>query len=70
MSSEGLLAVTDDGNQCVHLFSKEGALVRSIEIIGLSSSGGWRGIAFDPNGNVWVTEMISNMDACTLENCF
>ena len=59
VNSYGLLAVTDDGNKCVHLFTKEGALVRCIwdrEI------GGWLfgGVAFDLKGNVWVTVFDNN----------
>ena len=53
MNSEGLLAVADQGNHCVHLLRKEGALVRSI---GKGVFGrGLYGVAFDPNENVWVT---------------
>ena len=55
VNSEGLLAVTDGGNGCVHLLSKDGALVRSIGKGVLS--GRWLpGVAFDGKGNVWVTE--------------
>ena len=55
VNSEGLLAVTDGGNRCVHLLSKDGALVRSIGKGVLS--GGWlSGVSFDGKGNVWVTE--------------
>ena len=54
VNSEGLLAVTDAGNRCVHLLSKDGALVRSIGKEVLSS---WLpGVAFDVKGNAWVTE--------------
>ena len=53
VNSEGLLAVTDDTNRCVHL-SKDGALVRSI---GKGVLDSWLpGVAFDGKGNVWVTE--------------
>ena len=54
MNSEGLLAVADQGNRCVHLLSTEGALVRSIGkgVFGI----GLFGVAFDSNGNVWVTD--------------
>ena len=54
MNSEGLLAVTDQEKECVHLFSTEGALVRSIGegVLGI----GLFGVAFDLNGNVWVTD--------------
>ena len=63
VNNEGLLAVADDKNKCVHLLRKEGALVRSIgkEVFGVgwfgSSSGG---ITFDLKGNVWVTDGSSN----------
>ena len=58
VSSEGLVAVTDDRNKCVHLLSKEGALVRSIGKGVLSSDLG--GIAFDLRGIVWVADRSSN----------
>ena len=54
MNNEGLLAVTDDSNQSVHLLTKEGALVRSIGKGVLGA--GLLGVAFDLKGNVWVTE--------------
>ncbi len=58
MNSEGLLAVTDDGNSRVHLLRKEeGALVRSIGK-GMRSALG--GITFDLKGNVWVADMGNN----------
>ena len=52
VNSEGLLAVTDDLNKCIHLLSKEGALVRSIgkQVLGENLGG----ITFDLKGNVWV----------------
>ena len=54
VNSEGLLAVTDAGNTCVHLLSKDGTLVKSI---GEGVLGGLLpGVAFDGKGNVWVTE--------------
>ena len=54
VSSDGLLAVTDFTNKCIHLFTKEGALVRSI---GKGVLGGdLCGITFDLKGNVWVTD--------------
>ena len=54
VNSEGLLAVTDDRNKCVHLVSKEGALVRSI---GKGVLGGdLGGITFDLKGNVWLSD--------------
>ena len=58
VNSEGLLAVTDEVNKCVHLITKEGALVRSI---GRGVLGGWLlGVAFDLKGNVWMTDFYSN----------
>ena len=54
VNSEGLLAVTDDRNKCIHLFRKEGALVRSIGKGVLGSDLG--GITFDLKGNVWVAD--------------
>ena len=57
MNSEGLLAVTDFTNRCIHLLSKEGALVRSRKgVLG----GLLRGITFDLKKNVWVTDMSNN----------
>ena len=54
VSSEGLLAVTDDENKCVYIFRKENLLVRSI---GKGVLGGdLRGISFHLKGNVWVTD--------------
>ena len=54
VSSDGLLAVTDAMNQCIHLLAKEGALVRSI---GKGVLGGTLGgIIFDLKGNVWVAD--------------
>ena len=58
VNSEGLLAVTDDRNKCIHLFRKEGALVRSIGKGVLGSDLG--GITFDLKGNVWVTDWGNN----------
>ena len=53
-SSEGLLAVMDSTNMCVHLLTKEGALVRSI---GKGMLGGLLyGVVFDLKGNVWVAD--------------
>ena len=54
VNSEGLLAVTDDTNRCVHLLSKDGALVRSIGKGVLGDE--LRGVAFDLKGNVWVAD--------------
>ena len=55
VNSEGLLAVIDVGNKCVHFLSKDGALVRSIGK-GVLCGGSLTGMAFDQKGNVWVTE--------------
>ena len=54
VNSEGLLAVADGGNRCVHIFNKEGTLVRSIGkgVLG----GSLCGTTFDMKGNVWVTD--------------
>ena len=58
VNSEGLLAVTDVTNSCIHLFTKEGALVRSI---GKGMLGGLlHGITFDLKNNVWVADMGNN----------
>ena len=58
MNSEGLLAVTHVMGKCVHLLTKEGALVRSI---GKGVLGSWLfGVAFDLKGNVWVTDCSNN----------
>ena len=58
VNSEGLLAVTDRENNCVHLLSKNGALVRSIGkgVLG----GSLCGVAFDGKGNVWVTDQANH----------
>ena len=54
VNSEGLLAVTDSKNGCIHLLTIDGALVRSI---GKGVLGGeLRGITFDLKGNVWVSD--------------
>ena len=58
VNSEGLLAVTDEGNRCVHVFNKERTLVQSIGKGELS--GNLSGIAFDRKGNVWVTDTDSS----------
>ena len=58
VNSEGLLAVTDRENNCVHLLGKDGALVRSIGkrvLFGVLD-----GIAFDVRENVWVTEWVNH----------
>ena len=58
MNSQGLLAVTDDKNKCVHLFNKDGKLMRSI---GEGVFGGdFHGIAFDLKGNILVTDWDRN----------
>ena len=55
VNSEGLLAVTAHGNTCVHLLTKDGALVRSI------GKGMFRGnlcvVAFNLIGNVWICDL-------------
>ena len=58
VNSEGLLAVTDRGNGCVHLLTNDGTLVRSIGkgVLG----GGLFGVSFDLKGNVWVTDFSKN----------
>ena len=58
VNSEGLLAVADGVNHCVHLLTKEGALVRSIGERVLRSA--LFGVAFDLKGNIWVTDYHSN----------
>ena len=58
MNSDGLLAVTDDSNKCIHILRKEGALVRSVGKGVLSVD--MRGITFDLKGNVWVADMGNN----------
>ena len=60
MNSEGLIAVKDGWNKCVHLLSKEGALVRSIGKGGLTVWG-FDGITFDLKGNVWVADRSYNI---------
>ena len=58
VNSDGLVAVTDEGNKCVHLFTKAGALVGSI---GKGVLGGLLpGVVFDLKGNVWVTVFDNN----------
>ena len=58
VNSEGLLAVTDCAEKCIHLLRKEGAVVRSIGkgVLG----GSLRGITFDLKGNVWVADKGNN----------
>ena len=58
VSNDGLLTVTDIENKCILLFTKAGALVRSI---GKGMHGVLLpGIAFDLKGNVWVTDCSNN----------
>ena len=55
VDSKGLLAVTDVTNKCIHLILKdEATLLRSIGKGVLGSN--LFGVAFDLNGNVWVTD--------------
>ena len=54
VNSEGLLAVTDGVNECVHLLSNNGTLVNSIGKGGLGSL--LFGVSFDLKGNIWVTD--------------
>ena len=54
VNSEGLLAVTDGENRCVHIINKEGTLVRSI------GEGVLNGTTFDLKGNLWVTDTGNN----------
>ena len=58
VNSEGLLAVTDVVNRCVHLLTNNGTLVRSIGegVLGV----GLFGVSFDLKGNVWVTDYYNN----------
>ena len=58
MNNDGLLAVTDWGNSCVHLLTNNGTLVRSIGKGVLS--GTLFGVSFDLKGNVWVTDYDNN----------
>ena len=57
VNSEGLLAVTDERNRCVHLLSKDGALLMSIES---ELGGALYGVAFDLKGYIWVADWIEN----------
>ena len=58
VNSEGLLAVTDDNNTCIHTFRKEGPFLKSIGkgVLG----GNLGGITFDLKGNVWVADKGNN----------
>ena len=58
VNSEGLLAVTDGQNGCVHFLRKDGSPVRFIGKGMLGSDLG--GITFDLKGNVWVTDKGNN----------
>ena len=58
VNSEGLLAVTDDANRCVHLLSKDGALLMSIGKGELGRD--LYGVAFDLEGNIWVADHDNN----------
>ena len=58
VNSEGLLAVTDCTNKCIHLLQKEDAFVRSI---GKGVLGGdLLGNTFDLKKNIWVADMGNN----------
>ena len=58
VNSEGLLAVTDDKNNSIHLLRKYGALVRSI---GKGMLGVFlHGITFDLKKNLWVADEGNN----------
>ena len=62
VNSDGLLAVTDHGNNCIHLFRI--ALVTSIGNRVVSGKGMLGcylcGITFDLKGNVWMTDKRNN----------
>ena len=58
VNSDGLLAVTDDENRCIHLLTIDGALVRSIGKRVLGSDLG--ASTFDLKGNVWVVDKGNN----------
>ena len=54
VNGKGLLAVTDDDHECVHLLNNEGLLVKSIgegQLDDVLSD-----VAFDLKGNIWVTD--------------
>ena len=58
VNSNGLLAVTNGGNRCVHIFNIEGILVRSIGKLVLGDA--LCGVTFDLKGNIWVTDWRRN----------
>ena len=58
VNSEGLLTVIDGMGKCVHLLTKEGALVRSIGKGVFSPFS--PGVAFDLKGNVWIADYDNN----------
>ena len=58
VNSEGLLAVIDCTNTCIHLLRTEGALVRSIGKGVLD--GNLYGITFDLKGSIWVADHGNN----------
>ena len=58
VNRDGLLAVTDEWNTCIHLLRIDGALVRSIGEGVLGDVLG--GITFDLKWNVWVADMGNN----------
>ena len=58
VNSEGILAVTDDLNRCIHLLCIDGTLVKSIGKGVLGSD--LRGITFDLKKNVWVADRGNN----------
>ena len=58
VNSDGLLAVTDVVNRCVHLLTNNGTLVRSIGKGVLCFD--LYGVSFDLKGNVWVTDQLNN----------
>ena len=59
-NTEGLLAVTDEKEKCVHLLTKEGALVRSIGK-GVLDGMLLYGVSFDLKGNVWVADYTNHI---------